>query len=140
MAIDVSYDVKTGHLTKDAEFRPFDKSTLVTGSFACNRLVKKDGNFTEEPSFWNFKMWASSEKQVEFYRNLLKKGLPVTVSGSIDQEFYMDKEGKKKSNYVFNVEQIVAGSSPKGSDSSSSKKEGVAQYNAESGFPEDILF
>lgn len=139
MAIDVSYDVRTGRLTKDVEFRPFEKSTLITGSFATNRLVKKDGQYNEEASFWNFKLWASSEKQVEYYRNTLKKGVAVTVSGSIDQEFYTDKEGNKKSNYVFNVGQILPASTPK-ADGSSQKKDSVPEYSSDSGFPEDLAF
>lgn len=136
MAADVSYDVKTGRLIKDAEVRQIGKGFLISGCLACNRSVKKDDKYVDEASFWNFKLWGT-EKQAEYYKNVLKKGTQVTAAGSIDQESYTDKEGNKKTSYVFNLDRVVPVVSGKKDGPS---KSDVPSYNSDSGFPEDIPF
>ena len=140
MSADVNYDVKTGRLTKDVEVKPINSSFLITGSLAVNRSFKKGDEWVEEASFFNFKMWLKSQKQVDFYTQHLKKGAQVTIDGEMIQERW-EKDGQKQSTYVLMANRIIPFfASSSGSGSGNSNGSSVPSFSSEDGFPEDINF
>ena len=142
MSADVNYDVKTGRLTKDVEVKPINSSFLITGSLAVNRSFKKGDEWVEEASFFNFKMWLKSQKQVDFYTQHLKKGAQVTIDGEMIQERW-EKDGQKQSAYVLLANRIIpffATGSGSNSGSNSSGGSSVPSFNSNEGFPEDCPF
>ena len=139
MSADVNYDVKTGRLTKDVEVKSINSSFLITGSLAVNRSFKKGDEWVEEASFFNFKMWLKSQKQVDFYTQYLKKGAQVTIDGEMIQERW-EKDGQKQSAYVILANRIIPFFASSGSGGSSSNGSSVPSFSSEDGFPEDIDF
>jgi len=136
---DVSYDVKTGRLTKDVEVKPIGNGFLMTGSIAVNRSYKKGEEWVEEASFFNFKQWFKTQKQVDFFAKQLKKGSQVTIDGDIIQERW-EKDGKKQSAYVLMVNRIIPAFGNESGTSESSSGSSVPPATQEDGFPEDVSF
>ncbi len=136
---DVSYDVKTGRLTKDVEVKAIGNGFLMTGSIAVNRSFKKGEEWVEEASFFNFKQWFKSQKQVDFFAKQLKKGAQVTIDGDIIQERW-EKDGKKQSAYVLMVNRIIPAFGNESGTSESSSGSSVPPATQEDGFPEDVPF
>lgn len=139
MSADVNYDVKTGRLTKDVEVKSINSSFLITGSFATNRSFKKGEEWVEEASFFNFKMWLKSQKQVDYYTKYLKKGAQITIDGEMIQERW-EKDGQKQSAYVIMANRIIPFYTSNGAGSGSSNGSSVPSFNAEEGFPSDIPY
>lgn len=140
MSADVAYDVRTGRLTKNVEVKDLNGSFLLTGSFASNRSFKKGDEWKEEASYFNYKLWAKNQKQVDFYTKYLKKGAQITIDGTINQEHW-EKDGQKQSAYVFVANRIVPAFASNGtSNEHSSGSSGVPSFDSNEGFPEDIEF
>lgn len=140
MSADVNYDVKTGRLTKDVEVKAINSSFLVSGSIAVNRSFKKGEQWVEEASYFNFKLWCKSQKQVDFYTQYLKKGAQITIDGEMIQERW-EKDGQKQSTYVLMANRIIPffGSGNSGS-SGNSNGSSVPSFDASEGFPENIPY
>ena len=143
MSADVNYDVKTGRLTKDVEVKTINNSFLVSGSIAVNRSFKKGEEWVEEASYFNFKLWCKSQKQVDFYTQHLKKGSQVTIDGEFIQERW-EKDGQKQSAYVLMVNRVIPYfATSNGSSNNSSGSSGpssVPSFSSDEGFPEDVPF
>ena len=141
MSADVNYDVKTGRLTKDVEVKSFNNSFLITGSIAVNRSFKKGEEWVEEASFFSFKLWCKSQKQVDFFTQYLKKGAQVTIDGEMVQERW-EKDGQKQSTYVIYANRVIPFFASNGGSSSAGNSSGssVPSFNANEGFPEDIPY
>ncbi len=77
-----------GQLGKDAELR-----YLPNGDAVCNFSVA-DSQGREKPTIW----WRASlfGKRAESLSQYLKKGTSVTVSGTITEREYTDKDGTQK--------------------------------------------
>ena len=133
---DISYDVKTGRLVKDVESKQIGEAFLISGCIAVNRSYKKNGEWVEEASFFNFKQWFKSQKQVDFYTKRLKKGTPITIDGEFIQEKW-EKDGQKQSAYVLMANRIIPPFDNSGSGSGGS---GSTVSSDTDGFPEDIEF
>ena len=131
---DVNYDVKTGRLVKDVEVKQIGEAFLISGTIAVNRSFKKNGEWVEEASFFNFKQWFKSQKQVDFYTKRLKKGTPITIDGEFIQEKW-EKDGQKQSAYVLMANRIIPPFESSGSGSGSS-----GDAFPEDGFPDDVKF
>jgi len=138
MSADVAYDVRTGRLTKDVEVKDLNGSFLLSGSFASNRSFKKGDEWHEEASYFNYKLFVKSQKQIDYYTKYLKKGAQITIDGVINQEHW-EKDGQKQSAYVFYANRIIpAFISKSGGENSGSS--GVPSYDPSEGFPEDPVF
>lgn len=136
---DINIDVKTGRLVKDLESKEIGKAVLISGTIAVNRSYKKDEQWVEEASFFNFKQWLKSPKQAEYYANNLKKGTQVTVSGEFIQEKW-EKDGKQQSAYVLMANNIIPSFGNSGKKSDSSSGNGNTDGFPEDGFPSDVPF
>ena len=139
MSADVAYDVRTGRLTKDVEVKDLNGSFLLTGSFASNRSFKKGDEWKEEASYFNYKLFVKSQKQIDYYTKYLKKGAQITIDGVINQEHW-EKDGQKQSAYVFYANRIIPAFVSKSNGDESSGSSGVPSFNADEGFPENIPY
>lgn len=127
----------TGRIVKDAESREFhDGSGVVSFTAAVNRSVKKDGQWTEAASFIDVKYYTKGFAAVTGY---LLKGIPVAVSGSIEQETW-EKDGKKQSRIVINARNVRWFSPAPSSQQSSQKQSYGNQPSQNESFPEDYPF
>lgn len=134
---DVNYDVKTGRLVKDVESKQIGEAYLISGTIAVNRSYKKNGEWVEEASFFNFKQWFKNQKQVDFYSKRLKKGTPITIDGEFIQEKW-EKDGQKQSAYVLMANRIIPPFNNSGSSESGDSNSSVPPATEEDGFPENI--
>lgn len=126
----------SGRLVKDIDTREVGNSTVISGTVASNRSVKKGEQWEEVATFVDFKLWSKSQKQVEFYKDSLKKGAKVTLEGMLIQETW-EKDGQKHSRLLIQTDRLdVSGSN----GAASSKGNNVPQYDTSSGVPEDIPF
>lgn len=139
MSSDIAYDIRTGRLVKDVEIKSIGQAFLITGDIATNRSVKKGESWEDEVSFFTFKMWLKSQKQVDYYTNVLKKGVKVTLDGEIIQEHWKDKEGKNASRYIFNVNRIIPMGVNQGKNENADTTSNVPN-NSGSEFPDDLPF
>ena len=142
MSADVNYDVKTGRLTKDVEVKTINSSFLVAGSIAVNRSYKKGEQWVEEASYFNFKLWCKSQKQVDFYTQYLKKGAQITIDGEMIQERW-EKDGQKQSTYVIMANRIIpffGSGNSSSSGNSNSNGSSVPSFDAKEGYPSDIPY
>ena len=131
---DVNYDVKTGRMTKDVEVKEIGGKYLIQGCIATNRSYKKGEEWVEEASFFNFKQWLKSQKQVDYYKQHLTKGAQITIDGAMIQERWKDSEGKNQSMYVIYAERIVPFFATNGNQG------GSGLSTDTEGFPEDIPY
>ncbi len=91
-----------GNLTRDVEIRSIPSGTTV-GNFgiAVNRRRKNDqGEWVEEPSFFNVVVWANL---AELCANYIQKGSPVAIEGRLQSRSWETEDGQKRS-----VVEIVA--------------------------------
>ena len=81
--------VLVGRLTKDPEIKKAGETTISVTSLAIDRsFKKKDG--TTETDFFNVKMFGKLAE----VSHMLKKGMPVLISGRIQNNNY-EKDGIK---------------------------------------------
>lgn len=141
MSADINFICITGRLVKDVEIKEFGQTNLVSGTIASNRLEKRGEEWSEVPNFVDFKTWIKSPKQVEFYKSVFTKGSKVLVNGDLRMESW-EKDGQKHSKLLINATKIESMGNGKKESASTVQggTEKVANYNQDSGFPEDIPF
>ena len=74
---------------------------------ATSDRVKNDetGNWEDKnTSWWTVKLWRNLSDQS---KNVLKKGMEVTIIGKIYEENWTDKEGQKRTSYEVNADSIA---------------------------------
>lgn len=138
MSVDINSVCLTGRLVKDIEVKSVGQSNLVSGTIASNRIEKKGEEWAEIPNFIDFKTWVKSPKQLEFYKTTFTKGVKVVLNGELRMESW-EKDGHRNSKIIINVQKIDSMSNGKG-NATEQKKDEVANYSQDSGFPEDIPF
>lgn len=141
MSADINFICITGRLVKDIEIKEIGQTNLVSGTIASNRLEKKGEEWAEVPNFVDFKTWVKSPKQVEFYKSVFTKGSKLIVNGDLRMESW-EKDGQKHSKLLINATKIesMGISKKESSPTGQCGNEKVANYNQDSGFPEDIPF
>ena len=128
MAGDLNKIVLIGRLTRDPETRQISTGTSVCSfSIANNRVYTQNGEKKEEVSYFNCKAWGRLGEVVQKY---CQKGKQVAIDGSLRQNTWQDKEGKKQYSVEINVEnlQMLGGNS--GGDSS--------KFSSSKNIPEDM--
>lgn len=138
MSVDINSVCLTGRLVKDIEVKSIGQSNLVSGTIASNRIEKNGEEWAEIPNFIDFKTWVKSPKQLEFYKKIFTKGVKVVLNGELRMESW-EKDGHRNSKIIINVQKIDGMSNGKGNETVQ-KKDEVANYSQDSGFPEDIPF
>jgi single-strand DNA-binding protein len=84
-----------GNLTKDPELRfTANGGAIASFSIAVNKRWQKNGEWTEETSFFNVSAWSQLGENVAAS---LTKGARVIVYGELKQREYEDRDGNKRS-------------------------------------------
>ncbi|MBK5200471.1 MAG: single-stranded DNA-binding protein [Spirochaetaceae bacterium] len=94
-----------GRLTRDPNLRTFTSDSKVCNfSIANNYSYKlKDGSYKSEANFIDIQVWGNSGALCMQY---LTKGSIVRLRGSLKQNKWEDKEGKKNSKIIVNAEHV----------------------------------
>ena len=105
----------------------------LTVTIAVNRNVKKNGEWVDEPSFFDVILWGKTAENLKPY---LAKGKGLMVQGSLIQDRW-EKDGQKKSRIYVNADvvRLLGGGKEKSEQTESDKPKGNND-----GFPEDIEF
>lgn len=94
-----------GRLTRDPIFKTFASDSKVCNfTIANNYSYKlKDGSYKNEANFIDIQVWGNSGALCMQY---LTKGSIVRLRGSIKQNKWEDKDGKKNSKIYVNAEHV----------------------------------
>lgn len=155
----------TGNLTRDPNSRSFPDGGCVTdcGLAFDGQLVKKDGKWTEETAFIDFKAFdprGNGFKLATYVNKHARKGAQVTIEGRIVQEHWTDKTtGGARSKHLILLEKIIyhqridtngtnGDQSTQSDQSASSQQSNYNEYDdynsdsgaVSSGTPDDIPF
>jgi single-strand DNA-binding protein len=103
MSNDINKLVQVTRLTKDAELK-FTNSgfQITTMSGAVNRSVKKQDQWVEEVSFFDYKLLG---KRGEALNQYLVKGTQLAIEGQMIQERW-EKDGQKRSKVIIQIDNI----------------------------------
>ena len=94
-----------GRLTKDAELKSASNNTyILRGTIAVNNPVKKDGAWTQEPSFIDFTWFGERAGKWSQY---LLKGSQIGIDGKLKQDRWTDKDGSNKSKIQIIVDNVT---------------------------------
>lgn len=129
-----------GNLTTDCKLERGKTGTAYGGfCIAVNRSEKKDGEWVDAVSYFEVKAFG---KLFESQHPYLNKGANVTVEGSLIQERWETKEGKKRSKIVIQSDTLYLGSKKKdgGSGAPSDNSEPENQMPPSDDFQEDLPF
>lgn len=87
-----------GRLVRDPEAKNVSGKSLVTATIAVDKEFKKEGKDTA--NFFNLKVWGQPG---DFLQNYGGKGRLVAVSGPMECDKYVDKEGNNREFWYVNV-------------------------------------
>lgn len=99
--------VVSGRLAKDPIVREIRENLTAALITVCvsQKYRMRDGTEKEETCFVDCTLWNQEAKNAQKY---LKKGAAVTVSGSLKQEKWEDKEtGRPRSKHVIQVQNVM---------------------------------
>ena len=123
---DINIVTIIGNLVKDAELKYTNSGTPITGlTIAVNRSVKKDGQWTEEASFFDVSLWG---KRGESLNQYLVKGTKVCISGSLKQDRW-EQDGQKRSRVIIQCENIQLLGGNKSNNNNNSNNKTPSSYN-----------
>jgi single-strand DNA-binding protein len=93
--------VFTGRLTADPQLKPVNNSHALNFTVVCHNGKNKNDNI--DKTYFECVIYDSYALSLQPF---LKKGMKVSVKGSIRQNFYTDKEGKRQKPYFILVEYV----------------------------------
>ena len=117
-----------GQLGKDSELR-----FLSNGDPVCSFSVADQQGKDKPTIWWNCSLFG---KRAESLQQYLIKGQSVTVSGTISEREWTDKEGNKRKSMDVRVGDVAL----QGSKQSTTSKPAQSQSPASSAFDQDIPF
>jgi len=88
-----------GNITKDAEVRYLPNGDAVASFGLADNMGKDKGAI-----FWNCSLFG---KRGESLAGYLLKGTPVTVSGSVSERSYTDKDGQQRKSMDVRVNDVA---------------------------------
>lgn len=89
-----------GQLGRDAELRTTPKGEYVAAFSVADNQAGKD----KDPLWWSCQLWG---KRAESLAQYLTKGQAVTVSGSVTERTWMDKEGNERKTMEVRVNDVA---------------------------------
>lgn len=132
---DLNSIVITGNLVHDIGEKDLQKvgeTTKLTVTIASNQSVKVNGEWKNEPSFFDVVMWGKLADNLKPY---LVKGKSIGIEGHLKQDRW-EKDGQKKSRIYITADNVkLLGGKADGAVATS----GNAKAET-SDFPEDIEF
>ena len=141
---DLNHVIEIGRLTRDISERDFGYTTGGTArlnlSIAVNRSEKRNGQWTDNVSFFDVTVWGKTAENIKPY---LYKGKQIAIDGYLDQQRW-EKGGHKFSKVVIIADSVqLLGGNENGQQSTPQAQQPAGDYqSAGSGddFPEDIPF
>ena len=85
--------VISGNLTKDPEIKTVGDQSLAKLRVAVNKSVKKDGQWENQPMYFDVDVWG---RTAEVCGQYLTRGSKVTVSGRLDWREWETDAGEKR--------------------------------------------
>ena len=142
MANDICSVFLIGRLTREMELSYTSGRTAIGKmSLAVNRRVKKNDQWVDEASFFDVTVFG---KQAENLMKWLTKGRQVAVTGTLKQDRWVSKDGKKSSRIAIIADnvQFLGGQSDKTQQNGVPVQPEEAEGFAEEGFDysEDVPF
>lgn len=94
----------SGNVTRDPELRDAGGTQLLRFGVAVNNR-KRDakGNWVDDPCFVECELWGQRAESMVLF---LKKGMKVSVQGSLRYHAWEAKDGSKRSQLTVNVRDI----------------------------------
>jgi single-strand DNA-binding protein len=93
-----------GNLVRDPEYKIIPSGiSLCNFSIATDRFIKREESFDKETSFFDIEVWS---KLAEICNNELKKGRGVRIVGRLQQDRWVDSEGKSRSKVKVIAEHV----------------------------------
>jgi len=128
--------IMMGRLTKDPEIR-YTNGGKTVGSFslAVDRRFKTEGQ--PEADFFNCLTFG---KQAEFIEKYLHKGSKIVVRGSVQNNYYTDKNGNKQYADQILVEEINFAESKNGGQNQPTQTANDGFMNIPDGIAEELPF
>lgn len=127
---DINTATLCGRLTRDPELKHAGELPILKFSLAVNRSVKKDGQWTDEASFFDCEMIGKRAESVSRY---MEKGKQVGIVGELKQDRW-EKDGQKRSRVVILARDIqLFGGRGQGEQS-------TAAHAVDSSFGDDVPF
>lgn len=95
-----------GNMTRDPEFKALNNGALLIFSVATERGYRgRDGEWVSQTSFVDVKAWSRVAEDAGT-PGLLAKGVPVIVTGRLEQESWEAEDGTKRSKLVVVADSI----------------------------------
>ena len=91
-----------GNLTRDPELKAAGGTTVMELSIAVNDRKKVDGEWTEEPNYFDLTMFGTRAEKVSGF---LRKGTKIAVIGRLKQQRW-EKDGQKRSKVSVVVDDL----------------------------------
>ena len=123
--------IVAGYIGKDAEMR-----YMTNGDAVCNFSVSDNQGKDKPPIWWRCSLFG---KRAESLCQYLTKGSAVTVSGSLIEREYTDKDGTIKKSQDLRVAEIAlqGGASTKSSEQKATRQQPQARKPTSSGFDDE---
>ena len=96
--------VISGNLTKDPEIKTVGDQSLAKLRVAVNKSVKKDGQWENQPMYFDVDVWG---RTAEVCGQYLTRGSKVTVSGRLDWREWETDAGEKRQAVSFVADNVV---------------------------------
>lgn len=110
MANDINSVTMTRRVVRDVELRYTAGGTACTkGSIAVNQRRKTNGEWREEPNFFDFTLWGKTAEAISTY---LSKGTQIAIQGELQQSRWEDREGNNRTSISINVRNVKLIGSP----------------------------
>lgn len=93
--------VLVGNLTRDPELN--DRGTVLKLGLAVNRSVKREGEWTEEVSYFDINVFGNRAPALA---KILVKGKPIAVDAKVVQERWENQAGEKRSAIRFYADEV----------------------------------
>ena len=126
MAADLNKVILIGRLTRDAEYKVVNQTSVANFSLAVGRVYVQNGEKKEESHFFDCVAWG---KLADIIKQYTKKGKQICVEGRLQHDRW-EKDGQKFSRVKIFVETMQLLGSPAG-DSSSSYNQPPPSYQEE---------
>ena len=101
---DLNIMLVEGNLVRDPELKETETGlSYCKFSIANHQSFKKNGEWVNDVNFMNVVTWS---KVAETCSKFLKKGDRIRVRGRVDQDKYVNKEGKNVTTYELSAQNV----------------------------------
>lgn len=92
-----------GNVTRDPELRNAGGTPLLRFAVAVNNRRRDGDKWVDDPCFVECELWGARADSLE---KIIKKGMKLTVQGSLRYHSWEAKDGSKRSQLSVNVSEV----------------------------------